>query len=153
MTISQSLTVLFSNYPQYQTDPQAVARAYMIALDGIQAEFVEAAVVAFVQGRVSRNSSARAPSGEELAIEARRQRDLAGIAAHKKITPSPEKPIDPEERARVASLMAGLAKSILPAQAPKTAQTRKQIEAELRAMASEPVRVSAALLGKLNGSK
>lgn len=116
-TIPQSLAALLASFPAADSsDPESTARAYLLAIEDISAQFVASAVRRFIRGEVSRDKHTFLPSAPELAIEARRlekQADvearLAARAALPKPLDEPSKPKTAEEREKVAALMESLA--------------------------------------------
>lgn len=116
-----------------------------MAIDGIPPEFVAGAVKRFIRGEVKRERHAFLPTAPELAIEARRLKNEAGAANYVALPKPVEKPISAEERAKVAKLFAGLAKTI----EPKRETFSLSAEQELELLAAQPIRISSALLEKI----
>lgn len=112
-THMDSLEALFAAFPaQSREDPTTTARAYLMALEGIEPRYVAEAVRRYIQGRVDRERHTFAPSTAELAREARDRRAKAMAAAPKREQTALEAPVNPAIKARVAALMAGLAAEI-----------------------------------------
>lgn len=153
-TIKQSLQALFACFPAPDSgDPEQTALGFMMAIEGLPSESVAQAVKRFIRGEVKRDRHTFLPSAPELAREARDCRDTARAAAiPPKALPPPEKPIDPAERERVAALFTGLAKRIEP-RSDRGSFTDPEAELEALAACPVPVRISDALIAKLNPDK
>lgn len=111
-TILDSLEALFSAFPAGERGEMKMAiRAYLMALEGIESEFVAHAVKRFIQGNVDRPRYGFLPSTDELAREARRLSDDERRRRTYALPPPPkEQPIvSAEERAKVSALMDMLA--------------------------------------------
>lgn len=116
-TITQSLSALLASFPAADSsDPESTARAFMMAIEGVQPQFVASAVKRFIRGEVARDKHTFLPSTAELAIEARRlekEADVQACIAARNALPKPkaEERREPsaEERAKVAALFEGLA--------------------------------------------
>lgn len=147
-TISQSLAALLASFPAVDSfDPESTARAYAMAVEDIQPQFVAAAVKRFIRGEVAREKHTFLPSTAELAIEARsleKQADVAARIAARNALPkpqdSPSKPVDTDERARVAEMMESLAKGL-----GKHAEAKRRVlalptEAEVKAALADELR-------------
>ena len=149
-TINQVLEALLSAFPApNSSDPQQTAMAYLMAIDGLPRDCVAEAVKRFIRGEVDRPAHRFLPSTAELAVEARRIRDERAAAKFKALPKAekPAKPVTKEQREKVAAMMDNLAKR-LPAPE-KRGRWAGDPEAELQALAGQPVRVSSALIGKL----
>lgn len=89
---TKALQALFLAFPSQERtgNERELARVYLLALEGISADFVAMACKRFIAGQVERPNLTWRPSPAELAVEARRLRDKAGVDAHRHRLAAPD---------------------------------------------------------------
>lgn len=148
--IREAVVKMFAAYPAHGSAEMAESAigTYVATLSEYPLRSIVEAAQAFLSGRVSGYNPAFRPSAAQWAVEARKRRDEARAAQMPaKALPAPDKPISAEERAKVAALFEGLAKRLGGDDRREATLTEDDALEMLRA---EPIRVSTALIEKIN---